>query len=268
MKTKLSVIAALCATSLSPVMVTPAFAAVTAPIEELQAICAATTVVNPDPNSTYSATLNLAGITQSTGAEYVSDVDIITNIPGGVLIGTVGPTFTGNRGRHGGSPNIFGEFKTVSTFTGGTLVEDVTYSQDTTFSFGCIVSKTNKQGKTTTPDGIQIPGPSHPDPLTKTVTTVTRTEHINESAPDTTVETLSDAVICNSPEKNPGKWRPQNGYTGDCSTALFISLGTFPIRSNSLPPLEENDITTANPSSFQDSGPATVVDEWSADETV
>ena len=262
MKTKLSVIAALCATSLSPVMVTPAFAAVTVPIEELQAKCAATTVVNPDANSTYSATLNLAGITQSTGAEYVSDVDIITNIPGGELISTVGPTFTGNLGRHGGSPNIFGEFKTVSTYSGGTLVEDVTYSQDTTITYGCIVSKTNSQGKVTTPPGIQVEG------LTKTVTTVTRVVHVNESAPDEVITTLSDAVVCNSPEKNPGKWRAQNGYGGECSTALFNTLPGFPIRSNSQPPLVPNDITTANPSSFQDSGPATVVDEWTADETV
>lgn len=47
------------------------------------------------------------------------------------------------------------------------------------------------------------------------------------------------AVVCNSPTKNPGTWRAQNGYLGlggACSTATFTSLGTATIPSNSLPP--------------------------------
>lgn len=46
------------------------------------------------------------------------------------------------------------------------------------------------------------------------------------------------AVVCNSPGKNPGSWKPQNGYLGlggACSTATFTSLGTTTIPSNSLP---------------------------------
>ena len=255
--------AAVCAVSLWPAMVAPAFAAVPTPFSEMEAICIATVVLTPDPNSKFRVELNRDTIVTSVGVEYVSNRVTITDIPGGQLISTVGPTFTGNRGRHGGSPNIFGEFKTVSTFTGGTLVQDVTYSQDTTFTYGCRVFKINPQGKESEPDGLQIPGPQHPDPLTITKTEVTRTENINVSNPDVTVENLSDAVICNSPEKNPGKWRQQNGYTGECSTALFISLGTFPIRSNSLPPLESvaGDRSPGMTSSFSNSGPVTLVDD-------
>lgn len=44
------------------------------------------------------------------------------------------------------------------------------------------------------------------------------------------------AVVCNSPTKNPGTWRAQNGYDGGlCSYATFTSLGTPTIPSNSLP---------------------------------
>ena len=43
-------------------------------------------------------------------------------------------------------------------------------------------------------------------------------------------------VVCNSPTKNPGTWRAQNGYDGGlCSYATFASLGTATIPSNSLP---------------------------------
>lgn len=46
---------------------------------------------------------------------------------------------------------------------------------------------------------------------------------------------VAQVVICNSPTKNPGTWRQQNGYTGVCSTTLFNSLGPVGIPSNSLP---------------------------------
>lgn len=252
---------AICATALSPVFVTPAFAAIAVPTAELEALCAGTTIVNPDPNSTYRATLN-SNVQTVTGPEYVKSVNTITDIPGGMLISTSAPTFTGNLGRHGGSPNIFGEFKTLSTFSGGTLIQDVTYAQDTTFTYGCIVTKTTKGGNQTTPPGLQVTG------QTLAKTEITRIESVNISKPDVEVVSLSDAVVCNSPEKNPGKWRAQNGYTGECSTALFNTLPGMPIRSKSQPPLIPNVSATANPTSLQSSGPATVVDEWTVEEAI
>ena len=52
-----------------------------------------------------------------------------------------------------------------------------------------------------------------------------------------------NVVICISPSSttkkgNPGEWRQQNNYLGECSTELFYSLGgrPEPIPSNSLPP--------------------------------
>ena len=265
MKIKLATMLALCATSLTPVAFpTAAIAAVPVPVDELQAICAATTVVNPDPNSTFRAELNTATIQTEVGAEYVKSVVTITNIPGGQLISSVGPNYVGPQGRNGQSPNIFGTFKTVNTFTGGTLVQDVTYAQDTTFTYGCRVFKTNtKNGNVTEPPGLQVTG------LTSTRTEVTRTVNVNVSNPDVVVEQLTEKVICNSPLKNPGVWRNQNGYTGVCSTALFFSLSPLPIHSNSLPPFESlNALADQDNSSVaNDSAPATVVDEWTEEET-
>lgn len=74
---------AVCATALSPMLATPAFAqAAPTPIAQMQTICAMTTIVNPDPNSTFAATLNLASITSSVGNEFVSFEDVIEDIPG------------------------------------------------------------------------------------------------------------------------------------------------------------------------------------------
>jgi hypothetical protein len=253
---------AMCATALSPIFATPAFAQVATPTAQMQATCAATAVVNPDPNSTYSATFDTASVTSDVGDEVISDLDVIEDIPGGQVVGVVGPTFTGILGRHGGSPNIFGEFETVTEYSGGSYIADVEYSQTTTFTYGCIVSKTNSQGKVTTPPGLQVEG------LTIPITEVTRTERIEESNPNTFETTLADKVVCNSPEKNPGKWRNQNGYTGVCSTALFNSLPGMPIHSNSQPPLVTSlggDLFVESFSSFADS-PATVTDnDWTAE---
>lgn len=251
---------AMCATALSSIVATPVFAQVATPIAELQALCASTTILNPDPNSTYTATLG--DVTSSEGLEFISAVDVIEDIPGGVVVGVVGPTFTGELGRNGQSPNIFGKFETVTEYSGGSYIADVTYSQTTTFTYGCVVSRRQPNGNVTTPPGLQVTGQTFP------VTVVTRTERVEESNPNTFETTLSDAVVCNSPERNPGKWRNQNGYTGDCSTTLFNSLSSISIHSNSLPPLEES----LSPDLFielapvPDYTPASVTDDdWAAE---
>lgn len=254
---------AVCATALSPILATPALAQVVpTPTAELQAICASTNILRPDPNSTYRATLNTASVIPTTGDEFVSGSNVIEDIPGGEVVGVVGPTFTGQLGRNGQSPNIFGKFETVTEYTGGSYIADVEYSQTTTFAYGCTVSRTQPNGNVTTPPGLQVTG------LTFPVTVVTRTDRIEESNENTFETTFSDAVVCNSPEKNPGKWRNQNRYTGECSTALFNSLPGMPIHSNSQPPLPTSlgDELFIESAPVPDFTPASVTDDdWEAE---
>lgn len=266
MKTKLMTILSLCATALTPMALpTAAMAAVPVPIDDLTAICVQTTVINPDPNSTFRVELNTATIQTSVGAEYEKSRVTTLDIPGGVLIGSVGPTYVPNsQSRNGQSPNIFGTFKTIQTFTGGSKVQTVTYAQDTTFTYGCRVFKINKQGKETEPPGLQVEG------LTAVRTEITRTAEVSVIKPNVEVVQLSGGVICNSPLKNPGVWRNQNGYTGECSTRLFLTLGPLTIPSNSLPSLEPIMLPGDHnsPSNATNSDPATVTDEWTADDAV
>lgn len=254
---------AMCATALSSLIATPAFAQVApTPTAELQAICASTNILRPDPNSTYRAVLNTESVSSTTGDEFVSGLNVIEDIPGGQVVGVVGPTFTGQLGRNGQSPNIFGKFETVTEYTGGSYIADVQYSQTTTFTFGCTVFRTQPNGNVTTPPGLQVTN------LTFPVTIVTRTDRIEESNENTFETTLSDAVVCNSPLKNPGKWRNQNGYTGECSTALFNSLPGMPIHSNSQPPLVASlgDEVFVESAPVPDYSPASVTDdEWEAE---
>jgi hypothetical protein len=211
---------------------TPAYATTTDPYASMAATCAATNIVRPDPESTYAATLDQASVSPVVGAEYEISRTTVSSTPGGVLLGTTGKEFVpGTEGRNGGSPNIFGEFKSTATYSGGSLEQSVVYGQDTTYTFGCTVSKTNKQGKTTTPDGLQVSG------LTLKVTNTTRTETETKSAPNVTTDFFTSEVVCISPLRNPGVWRAKDGYSGECSTARYIALGTAFIRTNSVPDL-------------------------------
>ena len=230
MKTKLLVATALVATSLSPAFVTPAFAITPEAQADLQDYC--TDALQPnDPNSEFQT--EPVGVTESVGAEFLQSSQVISSTPGGVLI-SQSTVFDGNgsRHRHGGSPNIFGGFTTTSVYTGGSSETLNTYAQTTTYTFGCRVFKTVGNGNEIEPDGLQIPyGVQIQD------TQVTRTDTVTVNNPNVTQVTNDDRVICISPTKNPGTWRNQNGYTGECSTALFYSLAGIPepIPSNSLP---------------------------------
>lgn len=136
------------------------------------------------------------------------------NVIEGITTPGSGITITlvdGTEHRHGGSPNIF-ENAHETSITGST-----------SYTFDC---QTKNTASGTFPDGLQFPGQT------------TTLEDTNGASTDT------DVVVCNSPTKNPGVWRAQNGYLGDCNAegAIFYSLPIFsaqtvwnPIPSNSLP---------------------------------
>jgi len=231
MKTRFLVATALVISSLSPALTTPAFAVTPEAQADLQAFCEAALTPN-DPNSEFQT--EPTGVTEVTGAEFQSDSQVLSSTPGGVLLSQTSVYNNGSQHRHGGSPNIFGAFTVTSVYTGGSSETLNTYSATTTYTFGCRVWKVVEgNGNIIEPNGLQI---DYGQTLDETL--VTRTETVTVNNPDTTVVTAGDGVICNSPTKNPGTWRNQNGYTGECSTALFSSLAGIPepIPSNSLPP--------------------------------
>jgi hypothetical protein len=231
MKTKLLVATALVITSFSPAFITPAVAAVSPEVQaELQTFCEDALRPN-DPNSQFQT--EPTGVTEATGAEFLQSSVVLSSTPGGVLL-SQSSVFDGNgsRHRHGGSPNIFGGFTVTSVYSGGSSETLNTYAQTTTYTFGCRVFKEVGNGDEHEPNGLQIPYG-----LTVQDTQVTRTETVTVNNPNVTQVTHDDRVICISPTRNPGTWRNQNGYTGECSTSLFYSLAGIPepIPSNSLP---------------------------------
>ena len=236
MKTKLLVATALVISSFSPAVITPAFAITPEAQADLQTFCEDALRPN-DPNSEFQT--EPTGVTEVTGAEFLQSSEVISSTPGGVLLSQTSVYINGSQHRHGGSPNIFGAFTVTSVYSGGSSEILNTYAQTTTYTFGCRVFKIiDGNGNVIEPNGLQIPYG-----LTLDETVVTRTETVTETNPDTTVVTTGDGVICISPSTtgtrgNPGVWRQQNGYTGECSTNLFYSLAGIPepIPSNSLPP--------------------------------
>lgn len=232
MKIKLLAATALVAATFSPALTSPAFAVVPADIQaDMQDVCDATLI----PNNASDFTAEVIGVTEATGSEFVQSSHLVSSTPGGVLLSQTSAFNGGSEHRHGGSPNIFGTFTVTSTYTGGSSVTEVTYAQTTTYTFGCHVFKV--EGNSDHPHVVE-PGPFQtPIGLTVENTVVTHTDTVNVNNPNTVTTSQGDGVICNSPTKNPGTWRNQNGYGGTCSTALFNSVGLGePISSNSLPP--------------------------------
>jgi hypothetical protein len=230
MKMKFLAATALVVASFSPALITPAFAITPQAQADLQAFCENALRPN-DPNSDFQT--EPTGVTEATGAEFLQGSVVISSTPGGVLLSQTSVYNNGSQHRHGGSPNIFGSFTVTSTYTGGSTTSLNTYAQTTTYTFGCRVWKEPQPGHVIEPAGLQIPYG-----LTLDETLVTRTEEVTVNNQNTTSVTTGDGVICISPNKNPGVWRNQNGYTGTCSTTLFYSLAGIPdpIPSNSLPP--------------------------------
>ena len=230
MKTRFLTATALVISSFAPALTTPALAVTPEAQADLQAHCEDLLRPN-DPNSEFQT--EPTGVTEATGAEFLSDSQVISSTPGGVLLSQSSVYNANSQHRHGGSPNIFGGFTVTSVYTGGSSETLNTYSQTTTYTFGCRVWKEVGNGNIIEPPGLQI---DYGQTLDETL--VTRTETVTVNNPNVTEVTAGDGVICISPTKNPGTWRKQNGYTGDCSTALFYSLAGIPdpIPSNSLPP--------------------------------
>ncbi|HET9639445.1 MAG TPA: hypothetical protein VFP12_09590 [Allosphingosinicella sp.] len=229
MKTKFLTATALVLSSFSPVLITPAFAVTSEAQADLQAACEA--FLNPDDAAEFNT--EPTSVSEVTGAEFLSDSDVLSSTPGGVLLSQTSVYNANSQHRHGGSPNIFGGFTVTSVYTGGSSETLNTYSATTTYTFGCRVWKDLPNGNTIEPNGLQIEATQTLDE-----TLVTRTETVTVNNPNETVVTAGDGVICISPNKNPGTWRNQNGYTGACNTTLFYSLAGIPdpIPSNSLPP--------------------------------
>lgn len=230
MKTRFLVATALVVSSFSPVLTAPAFAVTPEAQAEMQQYCE--DILQPnDPNSEFQT--EPTGATESTGAEFLQGSVVVSSTPGGVLLSQTSVFNNGSQHRHGGSPNIFGGFTVTSVYTGGSSETLNTYAQTTTYTFGCRVWKEPQPGHVIEPNGLQTPYGQTVDE-----TLVTRTETVTVNNPNTTAITQGDGVICISPNRNPGTWRKQNGYTGECSTTLFYSLAGIPdpIPSNSLPP--------------------------------
>jgi hypothetical protein len=192
-------------------------------------------VGQPNDNSTYVTTPT--GLAVSTGSEFVQSRTTLSSTAAGALLRQTTPVFNGALGRNGGSPNIFGDFDSIATYSGGSSSQRVIYAQTTTTTFGCATTKVKGNGDRSTPPGLQVPYGQTID-----VTSETRRETINVSNPDVDVTLTTQMVVCNSPGTKGGQWRNQNGYGGQCNTTLFNALGELAVRSNSLPPVTPLDI--------------------------
>lgn len=220
---------ALMATSITPAM------AVTVPFSSLpaaQQMLAQTTCNGFIPgNSPFVATPTALDDTVTVGFE-TSRVTI-TSIQGGQEIGRTPYVLTaGSEHRNGQSPNIFGDFTSIVTFSGGLLIQQVTTVDRHKVTFGCALSKDNGE---TFPNGKQV---ENTGALFVNFNTNTRTFTDTVSAPNTTQTFTEDRVICISPTKNPGVWRQQNGYTLVCNTMKYLAVGMGAgTHSNSVPGL-------------------------------
>jgi hypothetical protein len=143
---------------------------------------------------------------------------------------TTGPTFVaGSEGRRGGSPNIHGEFLFVDHYAGSSLTQEVTTGTDTTYAFGCRVTKTTN-GTTNEPGSLQSAVNAFSVGERVVLTGPT---NVVTSTPGRSVDRFEDGVICISPTKG-SVWRVRNDYTGTCTTAMFNELPGKLVRSNSV----------------------------------
>lgn len=210
-------------------------------------------------NSNFVATPADLDASVTTGVE-TSRVTV-QNIPGGTVLGQTPFTLeAASEHRNGSSPNIFGFFNSTVTYSGGLLVQDVTTVDRYNVTFGCLVTKPNGE---VAPRGRQIPNDGT---LFVNYDLNAATTQDTVSAPDYTEVVSDERVICISPTKNPGTWRQQNGYTGTCSTAVYLSLGGA-TRSNSVPgltPLRPNAPDHSTPPALDSLDAAPIA--WDEDE--
>lgn len=184
------------------------------------------------PNSTWTTSVNGLVTTSTTGVE-LSRVTV-ANILGGTELSRTPETFSAaSEHRNGSSPNIFGDWETVVTYSGGFLDQLVTVGTASTTTFGCRMTN----------NGSNFPGPQQipVGSLQFSSSETTGTFHDIVSAPNYTETLYVEKVICNSPSTSSKKtaangWANQNGYGGTCSTAVYLTLGGG-THSNSVPGL-------------------------------
>src|SRR4051812_5663179 len=132
MKTKFLAATALVISSFSPALTTPAVAATPEALAALQTACEDALRPN-DPNSDYQT--EPTSVAEQTGAEFISNSQVLSSTPGGVLLSQTSVYNANSQHRHGGSPNIFGGFTITSVYTGGSSETLNTYSQTTSYTF-------------------------------------------------------------------------------------------------------------------------------------
>ncbi|WP_125964208.1 hypothetical protein [Sphingomonas koreensis] len=206
---------------------------------ELDAKC--TELLKPGTSSDFTA---MAINVQSSETTTTEDLGLISIVG----IGPATSTYSGFTSPrvNGQSVNIHALANLTVTYAAGALATYQTKITTTTTLTGqCHVHKP-------TPGNVQDDDPLHPgysiappglqidDPVTSTSTSVTygtRTETIPGPWTDPNAsQGGAQVVICISPGKVPGNWRPQNGYDGSlgtCSRAWYDTLGSTP--SVSLP---------------------------------
>lgn len=209
-----------------------AAAQVTGTDPELDAKCMA--LLKPAAQSEFTA----IAIDITTSSTSTTEDDGIISTVG---IGTPTYKYSNFRGAHvnGQSVNIFAYADLSVVYAAGALETIRTKITTITTRTGtCHVHKPTNgadndplhPGYSIAPPGLQID-----EPVTATSTTVTygtRTETIPGPWTDPNASTVGgEVVICNSPGRNPGTWRAQNGYDGSlgqCSTAWYNTLGSTP----------------------------------------
>ena len=227
-----AVAAAMATTAMTPAMAAP-ISLSSLPLAQQNAIKAVCTTAE---NGQFVGTPKDLDATVIIGFE--KSRETIENIPSGVELSRTAANFdVGSEHKNGQSPNVFGDFTSLVTYSGGINKQKVVTVDRTKVTFGCAMSKDNGL---TYPQGQQI---ANDGSLFVNYDANETTTYPEVSAPDYTLPFTEDRVICNSPTKNPGVWRNQNGYTGTCNTALYVSVNPGGTHSNSVPgvsPLRPN----------------------------
>ena len=225
---------ALATTSFSPVFAAPvAFSSLPAAQQVLvQTACNGKL---PSINSPFTATpIELDAAVQlglETGRKTLLDE------PGGVELSRTPFSFDlASEHRNGQSPNIFGFYTSMITYSGGHSIVEITTVDRYHVTFGCLITKPNGE---IAPNGLNKNDGTlfvNYDLNKKTVTD-------DVSNPNVTLPFTEDRVICISPSLTSKKtaasgWANQNLYNGECSTARYLEVGMGAgTHSNSVPNL-------------------------------
>lgn len=237
MKRALLAATAMIASSFSPVLTTPAFAA-KPPINDTtgltpQEVCDAQLTPNEHSDFETYPINQVPGSWVTVNTNYGDPV----GEPYGVGIPTAfGIVFDGTYIRHGGSPNVWGGGTADSLVYPQTgQMYETTLDQERTTTFDCYVYKIVGHDTLVDPAGLQSTGNSAVE--TQTINgddqeVVTEDDFIADGGTPVTV------LICISPNNTtkgkPGTWKLMHGFTGSCTDASnaagtdFIPSGNNP----------------------------------------